>query len=81
MLRISLEESLRRSGNTGAAEEVGRLRQDSELFHRVMGLLRNTQMEHGTCQPRDRRACTHCNAADDLKKIVAEYKGQPIVPA
>lgn len=81
MLRISLEDSLRRNGDAGAAEEVAKLRRESDELHRVMNLLRSMQMEHGTCQPRERRACTHCNASDDLKKIVAEYKGRPVVPA
>lgn len=48
-------------------------------FHQVMGLLRDLQMEHGTCQPRERRACTHCNAQDDLNALVGQYKGPPIV--
>lgn len=48
---------------------------DAVQYHRVMALLQNTSMEHGTCQPRERRACTHCNAVDDLKKMTDEYKG------
>lgn len=47
-------------------------------YHRVMALLQNTRMEHGLCQPRERRACTHCNAVDDLNKLMEEYKGPPI---
>lgn len=49
------------------------------LYNRVMSLLRSTRMEHGLCQPRERRACTHCNAVDDLNKMVDEYKGARII--
>lgn len=58
---------------------IGHLANSQQQFHQVMGLLRDMQKEHGTCQPRERRACTHCNAKDDLDKLLAEYKGQPIV--
>lgn len=61
--------------------EASRLRADSDAYHRVMSLLRNTQMDHGLCQPRERRACTHCNAQDELNELVKRYKGRPIVPA
>lgn len=47
-------------------------------YYRVMSLLRATKMEHGQCQPRSRKACTHCNAKDELDKLLAEYKGPPI---
>lgn len=50
-----------------------------QLYNRVMSLLRATRIEHGLCEPRERRACTHCNAVDDLKKMVDEYKGARIV--
>jgi hypothetical protein len=49
-----------------------------QLYHRVMSLLKATRMEHGLCEPRSRRACTHCNAKDDLDKLLAEYKGARI---
>lgn len=49
-----------------------------QSYYRVMDLLRRTRMEHGLCQPRSRRACSHCNAVDDLKVMVDEYKGAPI---
>lgn len=49
-----------------------------QSYYRVMDLLRRTRMEHGLCEPRSRRACTHCNAVDDLKVLVDEYKGAPI---
>lgn len=76
MLRISLEESFRRNGDAGAPKEVAKLRRESERFHRVMGPLPNMQMEHGTCRPRERRACTHCDAKDDLIKLLAKCTGQ-----
>jgi len=50
-------------------------------YNRVMGLLRNTKMPHGLCEPRERKACTHCNAVEELDKIIAEYKGARIVLA
>lgn len=50
-------------------------------FHAVMSLLQAMQMEHGLCEPRSRRACTHCNAKDDLDALVKAYKGHPVVLA
>lgn len=41
----------------------------------ILGLLRNTKMEHGICKPRSRKACTACNSQDELDKIVAGWKG------
>jgi hypothetical protein len=32
-------------------------------------------MEHGTCEPRSRKACTACNAKDELAKLLAGYRG------
>lgn len=46
-----------------------------EQLNRVMAMLRDTGMEHGLCEPRERRACTACNASDDLVKLAAEWKG------
>lgn len=48
------------------------------LYHRVMTLLRDSEMEHGLCQPRERRVCTACNAKDDLRKMLDAYKGAPV---
>lgn len=48
-------------------------------YHRVMSLLQSTKMEHGLCKPRERRACTACNACDDLDKMIDEYKGPKVV--
>ena len=50
-------------------------------YNRVMGLLQNTKMPHGLCEPRERKACTHCNAVEELDKLIAEYKGARIVLA
>lgn len=52
---------------------------DAAKFHEVMECLRNMQMPHGTCQPRERLACTNCNAKDRLNKMIAEYNGARIV--
>ena len=51
---------------------------DAEKYHKVMRLLLDLRMEHGLCKPRYRRACTACNAKEDLAKMVDEYKGVPI---
>lgn len=59
-------------------DEDTRIAADAAKFHQVMSLLSNLQMPHGTCRPRERRACTHCNARDDLDKMLAEYKGIPV---
>lgn len=79
------------TGNGPASEENARLianavnarhlssNQWEVKFHRVMQLLRNTKMEHGLCQPRSRKACTHCNAADEIDTMLSEYKGARIV--
>lgn len=44
----------------------------------VLGLLRNTRMEHGLCYPRERRACTHCHSREELEKIVIAWKGHKL---
>src|SRR5277367_4996395 len=44
-------------------------------YNRIMGLLRNTKMPHGLCEPRERKACTHCNAVEELEQVIAKYKG------
>lgn len=58
--------------------EDAKTAEDAAKFHRVMGLLLNLQMAHGTCHPRERRACTNCNARDDLNQMIAEYNGAPV---
>ena len=52
--------------------------QDAQNYYRVMGLLRHMKKEHGLCEPRERKACTVCNAKDELEVMLSEYKGQPI---
>lgn len=47
------------------------------LHNKVMDLLRNTKMEHGLCDPRERRACSHCNAVEELDKITENYDAAP----
>lgn len=47
-------------------------------YNRIMGLLRATRMQHGKCQPREHRACTHCNAVDDIERLVNEWGGPRI---
>lgn len=54
---------------------------DAERYHRVMGLIGDTQMAHGKCQPRSDKACTACNAQDALSKLLAAYGGPPIQAA
>lgn len=50
-------------------------------FHNVMDALRRTKMEHGLCEPVERRACTHCAGQRKLDEMLAEYKGPRIVLA
>ena len=45
---------------------------------RIMQLYEATKMEHGTCQPRERKACTACNAKDELDQLLADWKGPKI---
>lgn len=54
-------------------------RDDAENFHRVMSLLRNMTLEHAKCHPREDRACTHCNAEEELRAMQENYKGPRIV--
>ena len=62
-----------------AREEArSRYREDAQNYHKVMGYLRAMRKEHGLCQPRERKACTACNAKDNLDVMVDAYKGAPI---
>jgi hypothetical protein len=54
---------------------------EAEKFHKVMDCLRKMKMQHGKCEPRKDRACSHCNGADDLQEIVRNYKGRRIILA
>ena len=43
---------------------------------RILSLVRSTRMpKHGICQPRERKACTICNANDALDEILREWGG------
>ena len=68
-------EALIASGELVPREQVEADKRDAERYHKVMHLLRDAKMDHGLCQPRERRACTRCNALDDIEKIISEYKG------
>lgn len=50
-----------------------------ELYHQAMDALRGTKMQHGSCKPVERNACTHCMCQRRLDKMLAEYKGRRIV--
>lgn len=50
-------------------------------YDHVLGLLRSTKREHGLCQPRERKACTACNAQEELDIILSGWKGGAIYPA
>lgn len=50
-------------------------------FHKVMECLQKMKRPHGKCEPREDRACSHCNGADDLQKIIASYRGARVVLA
>lgn len=49
-----------------------------DAYHSLMSLLRDAQLPHGRCQPRERRACTHCNAQEEIDEMVKGYKGRPL---
>jgi len=49
-----------------------------DKYHKIMALLLNSRMTHGQCLPRERRSCTHCNAIDDINKMIDDYKGPQI---
>ncbi len=59
-----------------------RLRDENDELRRkyehVMGLCRSAVMVHGICQPRERKACTACNAIDEMRALVAEWGGHTI---
>lgn len=67
--------------NAALRKDAERYRDDAREYHRVMGWLRATKMQHGLCQPRERRACTHCNAVDNLEDAITAYRGPPIILA
>jgi hypothetical protein len=56
-------------------EEIEQLKEERRQKEHILGLLRDTKMEHGICQPRSRKACTACNAQELLDTIVKGWKG------
>lgn len=44
-------------------------------FDRVISLLKNIRLPHGTCNPRSRKACTNCNSREELDAIVDSWSG------
>lgn len=61
--------------------EMAALRAEAGKYHEVMECLRRLKMEHGTCFPRYRNACTHCAAAEKLLALQVAYKGNRVVLA
>jgi hypothetical protein len=51
---------------------------DAQKYHKVMKCLLAMKRPHGICQPRERRACTACNAKDELDALLEHYKGQQV---
>lgn len=60
-------------------DELARLRKEASGYHEAMTHLGNMRMEHGTCRPRSRRACTSCNASDALAAMIDSYAGPRLV--
>lgn len=44
----------------------------------ILELLRMTRMQHGSCQPREHKACTACNAQEQIDAILSKWKGRKI---
>lgn len=67
-------------GRADAAREAGAATAGgkSSDYDDVMECLRDMQMPHGTCEPRWRRACTHCNAKERLQLLVDGWRGRPV---
>jgi hypothetical protein len=56
--------------------------EDAANFHVVMRLIKQSRSKaHGMCEPRESRACTTCNAKDDLEVLIEAYRGERIYPA
>lgn len=62
-----------------AQKHQNECRDDGAQKEHLLGLLRDTKMRHGTCQPRSQKACTACNALDELDKIVKSWPGHTMV--
>jgi len=44
-----------------------------EKYDRAMLLVTQLDMPHGTCEPKERNACTHCGAERELKNMGQEW--------
>lgn len=62
-----------------ALGDIDQLRTEASLYHAVMQCLRSMELPHGTCQPRERMACTHCNEKERLAALVGAYTGPRLV--
>lgn len=56
----------------------GALKERETAYCELMGFIRSTKMKHGLCHPRERKACTACNAQDYIDALLSEWKGAPI---
>lgn len=70
---ILIKETFNVATETGLTPR--QLAERSCKLDRILSLLKNLQLPHGTCQPRSRQACTKCNAQDELDAMVSEFKG------
>jgi hypothetical protein len=50
-------------------------------YHRAMSAWKRSKMQHGLCQPVERRACTACAAVRELDKMLTEWKGPRVILA
>lgn len=82
-LRSELVEAKRNQDHCPSVEERIKLTEERDdwqtKYEHVLGLLRDTKMKHGTCQPRSRKACTACDAQEILDQIVKDWKGFTMV--
>jgi len=49
--------------------------------NRLMELYKKTKMDHGLCEPVERKACTNCAARRELDRLLSEWKGPRVVLA
>lgn len=59
--------------------DLERLQRESQDYHKVMHHLKDTERKHGRCQPRADRACTHCNAQEQIEVMTKAYKGPRVI--
>lgn len=63
-------------------DELKRERDSIEQkYNAVMNALKRSKMQHGTCEPVERHACTACAAQRTLNKALAEWKGPRVILA